>query len=115
MPAWPGILPTAPLLGFRETAPDVGLRTKMDSGPAKLRRRFTAGVRPIEVPLVLDDGQLDALADFFETTTAGGTLRFDFVDPRSGAAVKCRFVGPPDYDLIAPTRWRVTLKLEVLP
>lgn len=115
MPSWPGILPSAPLLGHRESAPDVVVRTEMDAGPAKLRRRFTAGVRPMQVPLVLSDAQVDALDDFYVITLAGGTLRFDHKHPRTGAVVRWRFIAPPQYDLIAPTKWRATLTLEVLP
>ena len=91
------------------------VRTKMDAGPAKLRRRFTAGVRTLELPLVLSDAQVQALDTFFVTDTAGGSLRFDYAHPRTGAVIKCRFVAPPKYDLIAPSRWRATLQLEVLP
>ncbi len=115
MPAWPGILPAVPLLGHRETAPDMVVRTEMDAGPAKLRRRFTAGVRKFQVPLVLSDAQVQALDNFFVTDTAGGSLRFDYMHPRTGAVIKCRFVAPPEYDLVAPSKWRATLSLEVLP
>jgi len=91
------------------------VRTEMDAGPAKLRRRFTAGVRKFQVPLVLSDAQVQALDNFFVTDTAGGSLRFDYMHPRTGAVIKCRFVAPPEYDLVAPSKWRATLSLEVLP
>lgn len=115
MPAWPASLPQAPLLGHSEAAPDVLLRTNMDAGPAKVRRRFTAGVRAVIVPLLLDDAQVTTLDEFFTTTLAGGALRFDHVLPRTGAVVQYRFTAPPEYELIAPSKWRATLKLEVLP
>ena len=115
MPAWPGILPSSALLGHRESAPDIVVRTAMDAGPAKVRRKFTAGVRRLEVSLVLGDAQVQALDDFFLITLAGGAVRFDHKHPRTGAVVKFRFVGPPEYELITPSKWRATLKLEVLP
>lgn len=115
MPAWPGSLPAAPLLGHRETAPEMVVRTEMDAGPAKLRRRFTAGVRTLEIPLVLSDAQVQALDDFYVTTLAGGTLRFDHKHPRTAAVVKYRFIARPQYDLITPSKWRTTLRLEILP
>jgi len=115
MPVWPSELPAAPLIGHRETAPDTALRTSMDAGPAKVRRRFTAGVREIEVALVLDDTRITLLDTFFTDTLAGGTLRFTHRLPRTGVAMTFRFVSPPVYELIAPSRWRATLKLEVLP
>ena len=115
MPAWPGNLPLAPLIGHLETAPDIAMRTAMEAGPDKVRRRFTAGVREFDMPLVLSDAQVDVLDGFFVTDTAGGSLRFDFRHPRTGAVVKCRFLGPPEYRLIAPSKWRTTFRLEVLP
>ncbi len=115
MPAWPGILPAVPLLGHRETAPDMVVRTEMDAGPAKLRRRFTAGVRPLEVALVLSEAQVAALDNFYVGDLAGGALSFDHFVPRTGAQAKLRFVAPPEYELAAPSIWRARLRLEVLP
>lgn len=115
MPVWPATLPQAPLLGHTEAAPDLVLRTGMDAGPAKVRRRFTAGVREIAFPMLLDEAQVTALDEFYVTALAGGALRFDHALPRTGAVVQYRFIAPPEYELIAPMRWRATLKLEVLP
>ncbi|QLH37711.1 MAG: hypothetical protein HWD60_00095 [Defluviicoccus sp.] len=41
---WPSSLPQKPLVdGFSETAPNLVVRSPMDVGPAKVRRRATAG------------------------------------------------------------------------
>ncbi len=56
------------------------------------------------------------LDDFYASTLAGGALQFDWVHPRTSAALAYRFVEPPAYAPVARGRlWTATLKLEVLP
>ena len=115
MVAWPQGLPQAPLIGHLERAPNLVVRTSMDAGPAKVRRRFTAGVRALTVTLILDDTQRMTLDQFFVETLAGGALSFDFRVPSTGQTKRVRIVGPPEYGLITPSKWRARLDLEVLP
>jgi hypothetical protein len=117
MATWPASLPQFVLTeGFEESPPDVLLRTEMDAGPAKVRRRFTAGVRPLKAVIVCSSAQVTTLETFFAAALASGALPFDWVHPRTQAATSFRFVRPPS---IAPERggkyWRVGLDLEVLP
>jgi len=115
MVAWPQGLPQAPLIGHLERAPNLVVRTGMEAGPAKVRRRFTAGVRPLTMTFVLDDTQRMTLDQFFVVELAGGALSFDFRIPSTGQTKQIRIVGPPEYGLITPSRWRVRLELEILP
>jgi len=115
MLVWPVSLPQAPLIGHVERAPDLVVRTTMDAGPDKVRRRFTAGVRPLTMTMIVDESQFSTLDDFFVTTLAGGVLSFDLTVPSTGLTERMRFVGPPEYVLATPTKWRVRLDLEVLP
>ena len=87
----------------------------MDAGPDKVRRRFTAGVRPLTMMMIVDESQFSTLDDFFVTTLAGGALRFDLTIPSTGLTERLRFVGRPEYVLVTPTKGRVRLDLEVLP
>jgi len=114
---WPVSLPQEPLAqGFSEQAPSTVIRSQMEAGPPKVRRRFTAGVRNIECQLRLTPAQVDTLDSFFDTTVAGGSLSFDWKHPRSGAAVTLRFVEPPSYTpLTRGTLWQASLRLEILP
>ena len=116
-PVWPASLPQDVLVeGYEETFPELALRTEMDAGPAKVRRRFTAGVRTLNVMSAMTRTQVATLDTFFATTTQGGALQFDWVHPRTGSAAALRFTRPP---MTAPEpggqRWRVELELEVLP
>jgi hypothetical protein len=101
--------------GFTETLPDLALRTEMDAGPRKARRRFTTGSTAIEGSVTLRASQPALLEAFYRDTTAGGTLAFDWTHPRTGALASLRFTAPPAFAPVAGDVWRATLKLEVLP
>jgi hypothetical protein len=117
MPAWPGTLPTAPEgPGYQEQAPNVSIRTEMDAGPPKLRRRYTAGIRTFTFSWLLSKTQVATLDTFFVTTLQGGSLSFDGLNhPRTGAATTWRFVAPPTYSYLGPDAWRCQTQVEVLP
>lgn len=116
MAIWPASLPSEPLYtGFRETAPNTVLRTNMSAGPPKLRRRFTAGFRPISIEMVMTDAQVQAIDDFYITILFGGSLPFDFTDPRTDVSESYQFKVPPQYRPIAPDNWTVSIELEMLP
>jgi len=116
-PVWPASLPQEPLAqGFSERAPNTLIRTTMEAGPPKARRRFTAGVRNIECQLRLTPAQTATLDLFFDTTIAGGALSFDWKHPRDGAPATFRFVEPPSYTPVARgALWQASLRLESLP
>jgi len=101
--------------GFTETLPDLALRTEMDVGPRKMRRRFTTGPTAVEGTVTLRGSQPALLEAFYRDITAGGTLPFDWTHPRTGVLKAFRFTGPPAFAPVAGDVWRATLKLEVLP
>ena len=116
MPTWPITLPAAPLIDrFRETAPNTLIRTEMDQGPAKVRQRTTAGVRLLSVSYLLSADQTADLDDFYTNDTAGGALAFDYIHPRTGDTLTCRFKSPPEYAPGNGLYYLTTLTLEVLP
>lgn len=115
MASWPGTLPQLPLIqSYKETTPNVTIRTTMDAGPAKVRRRFTAGVRTINVEFLLTSAQTQTLDDFYQTTLSGGSLSFTWVNPRTGGSESCRFVQPPEY-ISNSGYFRSSFSLEILP
>jgi len=116
MATWPATLPDPLVNGYSEKYPaDQRLRTKMDKGPAKVRRRFSAGVRPFTVKYKLTAAQATTLETFVETTLSGGTLSFDWTQPRTSASVSARIVTGPDYEGDENDHYIATLTLEVLP
>ena len=112
---WPVALPPAPMpRGYTEQPPKLTIRTEMDAGPAKVRRRFSAGVRPLSCIWTMDDAQLATLDAFFTVTLEGGAKRFNARHPRTGQTVEMRFVGEPSYARL-DGGWEVTAQLEVMP
>jgi hypothetical protein len=117
MPAWPSDLPQLPLVqGFSETAPTLAVRSPMDVGPAKVRRRATAGVTQLKCTFRLSAAQRASLLTFWQTTLAGGALSYSWTHPISGTAITCRIVEPPGLTPVAGgVSWLAALSIEVLP
>ena len=117
IPAWPATLPQVIWAeGYGESPADVLLRTSMDAGPAKIRRRFTAGVRPVTGKLKVTTAELDIFLAFYATTLLSGSLRFSWVEPRDNTTpVEMRFAELPEISVIDPTMYEVGMKLEILP
>ena len=116
MPAWPSTLPQDVLIdGYDEQVPETTLRTSMDAGPAKVRRRFSAGVRVFAVTVPLTRAEVETLDAFYLNDLQGGALRFDWTSPRTGAPVQFRFLAPPRYAPQSQADWLGQLQLEVLP
>jgi hypothetical protein len=114
MAAWPAGLPQASLLeGALETVQDATVRTEMDVGPAKRRRRYTAVVRRFSVPLILTLDQVATLETFYDSTLSGGVDAFDWLHPRTGASVSLAFVSRYQLQPIGAGYYRALLELEL--
>jgi hypothetical protein len=115
---WPLDLPQVPQRGYSEELGVSILRTTMDLGPAKLRRR---GTRPdvLNVSFLMTSSQVETLENFVENTIKG-TARFDFIHPRKLVVSEVRIVpkeGGTYFNLqyAAPGYYTVSLQLEILP
>jgi len=114
--SWPTSLPDKPLKqGFEESPPNTRVRTEMGVGPAKMRRRATAGVRVFKVNFLLTETQVQTLDDFVMSTLGGGLARFDWTHPRTGASAEFRFRELPTYQPALGDRYRATATLELMP
>lgn len=113
---WPPSLPQRQLVdGYEETLPNIVVRTQMEAGAAKVRRRYTAAVTPVRCNVVLTAAQAETLRTFFVDTVAGGALPFDWVNPLSNAAATYRFVEPPRWSALKPGLVMASLSLEIMP
>lgn len=118
IPVWPAELPQYLIFnGYKEAPPDLALRTDMDTGPAKTRRRSSSGPRPIQGKLPpLTSEQVDVLLSFYEDDLLSGTLRFAWSHPRTGVVSEFRFVSRPEpAGDEASAAYIVALDLEILP
>jgi len=116
MASWPGTLPDDPLKqAYEETFQDQALRTPMDAGPDKLRRRFTAGVKYFRFRFRHTKTQVATHMTFYETTLSAGSLPFDWTHPRTGSAVEFRYVGPPRISGGGGNSFFINANMEILP
>jgi hypothetical protein len=114
MVAWPSL--PAPLINtFNETFADNIIRTDMDRGVAKVRRRSTANSRPLSFTMLLTEAQLDTLRTFYNTTTLSGSIEFDYTHPIAAVTEQARFTQPPALVDVNGLAYRVNVSLELMP
>lgn len=118
MPSWPTLLPAFVIeSGYQETLEDQTIETSMDTGPAKIRRRFTTAVRRFQVTVQMTPEEADIFETFYLDTLAGGSLPFDWVHPRTRVAKSFRFRKPAPVVTVGASGQivRVQMALESLP
>lgn len=117
MATWPATLPPPAISTLNETPPENRLSTPMEKGPAKVRRFTTANIRPISFVMRCTKAQVQALDDFFVTTTFSGVDPFDYTHPRTGASVRARFApgSVPQYGEQEGVLYNIGVNLEILP
>lgn len=116
MPSWPSQLPQRPIAdGYNESLQSQVIRTQMDAGPAKSRRRFTAAARMVTARYVLTTSQVAAFEAWFVSDIGAGALAFDW--PHRSGTISARITGDPPYRLspLGGELWRLDMTLEVLP
>lgn len=117
MEVWPTTLPNGYLLaGLSENPPDLVLRSEMGAGPAKLRRKASAGVRPISRSAAMTSAEVEILDIFYVTTLGSGVDKFTWENPRTGESETVRFTSMPIYTPEGEgDYWNVSMDLEILP
>lgn len=115
IPVWPASLPQAfDSDAYQETPPNLAVSTDMDIGPAKRRRRFSAGVIAIKGAIKpLTKEQSETLVSFY-LDGLQSVLRFSWTHPRTGDAAEFRFRAPPEISSRGAT-YIATIDLEILP
>ena len=115
---WPSTLPQAPLRGgFSESLVINTVATPMDNGVAKTRRRSVRAT-PIQCSFLMTAAQVEILRDFV-TGTLFGVRRFNWLHPRTLAAVEVRIVpSSGEYYKLTPIGvdiFDVVIGMEILP
>jgi hypothetical protein len=93
------------------------IRTDMTTGPAKVRRRFTAISADVTAQLELSKSELAILQDFVQNTL-GEVDPFNWTNPYNGTPASFRFKeGWSSVKLkrFANDLWTVSMELEMLP
>ena len=116
-PSWPAGLPQKLHVEGQASRPaNNTIRSSVDAGPSKVRRRSTAAVRPLTGKMWLKSSQRQMLEEFYTIDLASGALPFLFPDPHCGDPLLCRFAEDGlGFAKIAGNREEATLTLEILP
>lgn len=109
---WPNGLPIPKIGGLNGQYQNAVIRTKMDAGPAKQRRRFTAVPKLFSGRLILNEEQRSLLDAFYRNSIGHGTLRFDMKNPQTGQEETFRMTEPYSEDGNDDGLWEITLKFE---
>lgn len=81
--------------GFSLKIGETAIRSDVDIGPVKVRRRFTQGIDQITGTIYLNKDDYATFRTFFDTTLNGGVNTFNYVHPLTEATAEFRFVNPP--------------------
>ncbi|MCL2808628.1 MAG: hypothetical protein FWD24_01040 [Treponema sp.] len=111
---WPQTLPlTLRMEGLSAKRNSAVIRTTMDAGPRKTRRRYTASVKIYTGTMFLDAAGRSELEQFYTTALADGVLRFNFTDPQTLEFAEFRFT--ENYtENSADGMFKITMSLERL-
>jgi hypothetical protein len=74
---------------------DGTIRSDMDIGPQKVRRRYTKGVDRMTGSIWLTSAQYSIFYTFYDVTLAGGTIPFILDHPITGVPTEFRFLNQP--------------------
>ena len=117
--AWPSFLPAPLLDGYELQRQKGAIRTDMDSGPARVRRRFTRVPTRIPQAWLLTTKEFGMFEWWFEKTLDGGAAWFEG-PAKNGTGlptVQLRFVdqgnGPYTARPVSAAYWQVQALLEV--
>ena len=119
MATWPTTLPAPLIAGYGFSAQDQTLRTEMETGTPRVRRRTSARLDKLNADWHFTEAQFDTFRDFFDDATtglAGGASWCTMVlkvGAGGAASYDARFVGAYSAELVSGTMWRVTAQLEV--
>lgn len=110
---WPAGLPQNMLFdGYSEKLPDGSVRTEMDAGPPKIRKRSDAGYREISGQVILTTTQVEDLVGFYEDTLSQGSVLFEWKNQITQTTAEFRFREPPEINPVSANLFRATLQLE---
>ena len=117
---WPANLPSTWLAGLRYAPRDQVLRSPMDSGVGKTRRRTTLEIVDADVEVRFSGLDVQNFESWFRTTLSGGAARFSHKHALTGALAEYRFRARPEWRQEIPgtqlsSRWLASFALEILP
>lgn len=116
MASWPTTLQEkVNQAGFRKVFGSTTIRSNVEVGANKVRRRFTKGIDQFSVNVNLARSEYSTFENFYEVTLNGGTNTFDFLNPLTDTIEEFRFVGEPSITPIGGNEFVLQMTWEQLP
>lgn len=118
MATFPTSLPAALRSGYGLTQQSQTIRTDMETGSPRVRRRSAVRIDHIDVGWVFTDTQMDTFRTWFDSSAdcAGGAAWFTLTlksGDGSSVSAEARFMKDWQAQLTAAAIWNVTAQLEV--
>lgn len=113
---WPESLGCPQQSGYSEsTASTSVIKTSMQAGPQKMRRRVSYSPSQVSMNLIVRPAGVQTLDDFYWITLneVGNFYWHDYRKPLYQDNVSVyRFIDPPSYEAIGAKLWKANLQLE---
>lgn len=117
MANWPVSLPKPALSGYSVEPQNAVLKTQMEAGPNRYRKRYTAVPTDIKGRILLNAAQMAIFKTFYQVTINQGAdwFVFDGLNTGSGFTVgsEVHFTEPYKANLIGRGQWDVSFSLEL--
>jgi hypothetical protein len=117
MAQWPAGLANVntPLAALNHVLTDGAIRTEMDTGAARQRRRFSGVPRQTPITMSMTTLEYRIFEAWWKHELNGGTSWFTRKWPTSAGvvALQMRFVGPYSDKLIGENAWNIDVKVEI--
>lgn len=91
------------------------LRTSVDVGPPKMRRRYTNDLLQVQIGWNFKTELYQELTDFYRVTLRSGTDHFNFPHPVTGNQHKFQFIAPPQIEMIQGKAFGIVCEWEEIP
>jgi hypothetical protein len=116
METWPTTLPLPNLSGYSAKKAGAFVRTEMEKGPARQRKKSRGTPTQIKVAWRLTRAEKAIFLDFYENDIQDGAAWFLMnLDIGAGMQLmKTRFIDDPDRNAMAGMHWNVSVTLEVI-
>jgi hypothetical protein len=115
IPWHPALPQTVNAEDFVEQKGATTIRSDMEVGPAKVRRRFTRSVDIYSVSMTLTQNQNAIFDTFYAVNLNGGATSFNFINPRTGVLDTFRMVGEPSSKPLGGVHWTLDMRWERMP
>ena len=115
IPRWPDALPAPLIEGYAAKARPTFVRTEMDSGRGRQRRRQVTGPTTISQTWRLTEAELAIFDAWFEDQVFGGAAwaSMPVMTGQGKVYLQCRFIDTPDRRSVSGSRlWDITAQIE---